>query len=227
MKVFAIITAAGEGKRFNNKSKKDLPKQFWEIKSNPVISYSLKAFQKSKNIDEIIIAGNKNYFTTINDICKKYNITKCKKVVEGGKSRFDSVKNGFYSLNGKKGDLVIIHDAARPLVSTTMIDKIIKILNKRSSVIYGIKVSDTVKLEWKGYVNKTTKRERLWLIQTPQGFKYNVLKNAYEKVKGSKIITDESMLVERAKYKVKLIVGSKKNIKLTTKEDLDIIRKII
>jgi 2-C-methyl-D-erythritol 4-phosphate cytidylyltransferase len=227
MKAFAIITAAGEGKRFKDKSKKSLPKQFLKINGHPVISYSLKAFQSSGKIDEIIITGNKKYFVTIDEICKKYKITKCKKIVEGGKSRFESVKNGFYSLKGKKGDIIIIHDAARPGINTGTIDKIIKSLQRFSSVIYGIKISDTLKKEERGYVSKTIEREGMWLIQTPQCFKYQILKNAYENVKGSKNITDESKLVERDGNKVKLIEGSKKNIKLTTTEDTDIIKKLI
>lgn len=227
MKVFAIITAAGEGKRFKRKSNNSLPKQFLFIKKNPVISYSLKAFQNSKKVDEIIITGSKNYLSLIFEICKKYKITKCKKIVEGGNTRFESVKNGFYTLKGNKGDIVIIHDAARPGINTSMVDNIIKSLQNRSSVIYGIRISDTVKREYKGYISKTLKREGMLLIQTPQGFKYHVLKSAYEKFKGSKNITDESMLVERAGNKVKLIEGSKKNMKITTEEDLKILEKLI
>jgi 2-C-methyl-D-erythritol 4-phosphate cytidylyltransferase len=225
MKVFAILAAAGTGTRFS--SRNTLPKQFLKLKNKPVILYSLLALQKCKAVDYIIVSANKKHFSLIKELADKSRIRKLTGLTGGGKTRFESVRNAFMSIKGKAGDLVVIHDAVRPAVNVASLSKIINAARGEDTVIYGIKVYDTIKKEIAGYVSETADRKHLWLIQTPQVFKYAALSSSYKKNKGKISFTDEAALAEKAGYKVKIIEGERRNIKITTTEDLDILKELI
>ncbi len=212
MKTFAIVTAAGSGSRFSS-GKENLPKQFLNLKGLPVILYSLLVFQKNKHIDELFISAAPKYFDLIHKIAVKNKITKLTTLVEGGKTRFQSVKNAFLQIEGKKGDLVLIHDAARPNIDKKLTDKLIFSAEKFDAVIPCIKISETVKREKNGIVRETVDRKNLWLVQTPQMFKYEVLMNSYNKAGRRNDFTDEAALAENAGFKVKIVEGDKNNIK--------------
>jgi 2-C-methyl-D-erythritol 4-phosphate cytidylyltransferase len=226
MKVFAIITAAGSGSRFSS-GKNRIPKQFIKLYGKPVILYSLEAFQKSKHIDEIFVSANYKYFDFLHSLAVKNKITKLTTLVEGGKTRFESVRNTFLQVEGKPGDLVLIHDAARPNINNKLIEKLLAPAVKYGEVVPGIKISETVKKEKAGIITGTVDRNNLWTVQTPQVFRYGVLRKSYKKAGGKNDFTDEAALAEHAGYKVRLIEGTRNNIKITTGEDLRTLKKIM
>lgn len=224
-KVTAIITAGGTGSRFAQNKKSAKPKQFVNLLGKPVIVYSMLAFQKCKKVDEIIISAEKNYFDYIHSLAVKYKIGKLNRLVEGGKTRFNSVRNAFESIEGNsRNDFIIIHDAARPNISPVLIENII---DENSELVTACRISETVKRSKKGYVSETLNRENLWSVQTPQAFRYNVLQNSYKKCGSRNDFTDEASVVEFAGYKVKVIENSRENIKITSPEDLSYLKKIM
>ena len=225
MKTFAIITAAGSGSRFSS-GKNETPKQFIKLNGKPVILYSLEVFQKSRLIDEIFISANYKYFDLLHSMAVKNKITKLTTLVEGGKTRFNSVKNAFLRINSKPGDLILIHDAARPNITKKFIEELLTSALKFGEVVPGLKISETVKKEKKGIITGTVDRNNLWTVQTPQVFRYEVLKKSYLKAGRKNYFTDESALAENAGFKVRIIKGSRDNIKITTEEDLRILKKI-
>lgn len=221
-KAYAIITAGGTGSRFKSSAK---PKQYVTLNGKPVILYSMLVFQKCKEINEIIISADKQYFDYLHNLAVKNKITKLTRLVEGGKSRFQSVKNAFRSIEGAaKNDIVLIHDAARPNIDAKLVNGL---LSHSSEVITGCRITETIKKDKNGYVKETVSRENLWTVQTPQAFRYGVLENSYKKCGKKNDFTDESALVEHAGYKVKLIEGSRNNIKLTTPDDLALLKKLM
>lgn len=226
MNTFAIITAAGSGSRFSP-GKKSIPKQFIRLKGKPVILFSLEAFQKCRQIDEILVSADNSYFDFIHSLAVKNGITKLTTLAEGGRTRFISVKNAFFQISGKPGDLIFIHDAARPNINRKFVEELLTSALKYGEVIPGIKIDETVKRENKGIVTGTIDRDNLWTVQTPQVFRYSVLKKSYKKAGRKNDFTDEAGLVERAGYNVRLIKGSRDNIKITTQEDLRTLKKIM
>ena len=234
MKVFAIITAAGSGSRFSaakttGKQEKITlhPKQFVSLNGKPVILYSLLAFQKSGMIDEIYVSSIPAYFDFIHNLSIKNRISKLTTLVEGGKTRFESVRNAFFQIDGKANDLVLVHDAARPNIDIRMIETLIGFALKYGETIPGVKISETVKKEKKGIITGTIDRNNLWLIQTPQVFRYKILKKAYEKAGRRNDFTDESSVVEYAGFKVRVMEGNKYNTKITGPEDLKVLKKLL
>jgi 2-C-methyl-D-erythritol 4-phosphate cytidylyltransferase len=224
--VIAIVTAAGSGTRFSRHSKKETPKQFLRLINKPVILFPLLAMQKCKAISGIFITSAPEYFDYLHSLAVKNKITKLAGLVEGGSTRFESVKNAFEQIDAAGSPLVMIHDAARPNINKTLMEKIIGAANKYGEVIIGSRLSETIKREKNGYISETLNRENLWAIQTPQIFRYKTLKDSYRKTRKNDF-TDEASLVEAAGYKVKIIEGTRGNIKITTPEDLDFLKKIM
>lgn len=224
--VYVIITAAGKGSRFK-KDKNNKPKQFLNLNGIPVILYSLLKFQKLKEIKGIYISAEPAYFNCLHSLAAKYKISKLKALVEGGKTRFDSVRNTFNQINCSGNDIILIHDAARPNISAGEIKKLISYAYKNGDVVFGCKVSDTVKKSKGNVITETIPRDNLWLVQTPQAFRYNTLSKAYI-ISGSKnYFTDESSVVENAGFTVNIIEGSRYNIKITTQDDFKLLRKLL
>ncbi len=228
-KVTAILTSAGTGSRFKNHSGSSLPKQFIPIFKKPAILYSLEAFQQCSFIFEIIISAKPDDFNLISKIIEKNKITKPVKIIEGGKTRFLSVKNAFFNADSN-ADFVLIHDAVRPNINKLTLDNIIS-KTKKTGVTYGTKIYETVKRSKGRFQAQTVTRDNLWLIKTPQVFPFDMLYNSYKKFKSSEshhhLFTDESSMVEEAGYKVKIIECSTDNIKITTSEDLAILKKLM
>lgn len=192
----------------------------------PVILYSLQTLQKSSHVNQIIIAADKNYFDFIHMLLYKHNISKTTILVEGGKTRFDSVKRAFSQIITGDDDLILIHDAARPNINTKLVDSVLEFSAKYGNTVIGTKITDTIKQEKKGVVLKTVDRKLLWTVQTPQVFKYNDLKNAYKKNK-SNTHTDESSMLESCGFKVRVFEGPKDNIKLTDYNDFLLLKKLM
>ena len=216
-----IIVAGGSGSRMNM----NINKQFIKINEKEVIAHTIDKFYKNEYIDEIILVVKEDeidYFKE--NIIKKYGYKNIK-IALGGKERQDSVYNGLKIVD-KNCDMVLVHDGARPFVSKEIIKKAVT-ETKKASVI-GVRVKDTIKVVNNNEIISTPNRNTLWAIQTPQTFKYDLLKIAYEKAYEENFYgTDDSSLVENLGEKVNIIEGSYENIKITTKEDLNMAYQII
>ncbi|TCT13769.1 2-C-methyl-D-erythritol 4-phosphate cytidylyltransferase [Natranaerovirga pectinivora] len=220
-KVTAIILAAGQGKRM----KSNIQKQYISLGNKPIIVYALSTFSKCKEIDEIVVVvspGDINYFKK--EIIDKYNIEKVVTIVEGGKERYHSVYNALKYIDGNNNGYVLIHDGARPFVRKEEIKKCITSVKEYKACVLGVPSKDTIKkVEKEGFIEGTVDRKNLWLIQTPQGFSFELIKEAYVKFfeDSNTNITDDAMIVENySDKKVKIVEGSYNNIKITTPEDL-------
>lgn len=219
-KIVAIVLAAGAGKRMQS----NIPKQFLMMQDKPVLYYSLKAFEES-NVDEIILVIGKDDIEYCRDnIVKKYKFKKVTNIIEGGIERYHSVYNGLNSITC--ADYVLIHDGARPFITMDMIERTIKDVREYDACVVGVPSKDTVKIvNEDGIVMDTPDRDKVWSVQTPQAFSYNLIKQAYDLLYNSERenlkITDDAMVVEHTLNKpVKLVMGEYSNIKITTPDDL-------
>ena len=228
-KITAIVLAAGSGSRMKSKTKK----QFMEIKGKPVIWYSLFEFEKSRVDEIILVTGKEDIDYCKKEIVEKYNLKKIKNVVAGGSERYESVYNGLKEVTG---NIVLIHDGARPLINNEIIERSIEGTIKSDACVVGVPVKDTTKRANKeGYIIDTPNRSELWITQTPQSFKTDLVKMAYKKMKeelekGNTTlnITDDAMVVEEfTTNQVRFVQGDYKNIKVTTPEDIDIAKLFI
>lgn len=220
----AIVLSAGKGTRMNM----NISKQYIEVLGFPVLYYTLKAFENA-DVDEIIITTGKDDVDFVkNDIVNKYNISKVTNVVPGGKERYDSVMEGLNYV--EDDDYVLIHDGARPLIKKDTINNIIREVKEKSAVIAAVPVKDTIKIVENGVAISTPDRRKLYQIQTPQAFRGEIIKNAYKemvKIKDT-TITDDSMVVEKySEYRVSVVESDYTNIKITTKEDIDIMKTFL
>ncbi len=218
MHITAIVLAAGKGSRMNS----EIPKQYMLLDGEPVLSYSLRAFQHSSVNDVVLVTGEDDVTYCKNDIVDKYEFTKVKSIVLGGTERYWSVKNGLLAAKG--ADYVLIHDAARPCLTVKEIENLIEMVKKTGSCTLGVPVKDTIKLvDEECYGVDTPPRKYLWHIQTPQTFAYKDIVEAYRRMEETNDtdITDDTMIVERyLGKKTKVIMGDYSNIKITTPDDL-------
>ncbi len=222
VKCIAIVLAAGQGKRMGTK----VQKQYLEILGFPVLYYSLKAFQESEVIDEIIlVTGADEIATCQEEFVERYQFTKVVHVIAGGKERYDSVYNGLQHLS-EGTDYVFIHDGARPMVNDKIITDGLANVIAHNAAVAGVPAKDTVKLvDEETFATDTPNRNSVWNIQTPQVFQAQLVKEAYEKMmeEPHDHVTDDAMVVETFMgHKVKIYEASYKNIKITTPEDLKV-----
>src|SRR5699024_563401 len=223
--VSVIIAAAGMSNRMGSK----INKQFISIDNKPILAHTIEKFEICNYVDEIIVvAKDEEIEYCKREIVKKYGFNKVSKVVRGGKTRQDSAYNGLLGLNEKAG-IVLIHDGARPFVKNENIVDGIKGVLKYDACVIGVPVKDTIKVVGSDNdVDKTPNRDKIWAAQTPQCFKHAIIMEAYEKaIKNGFVGTDDSMLVERAGYEVKMVMGSYENIKITTPEDLIVAESLL
>ncbi|MDP3730625.1 MAG: 2-C-methyl-D-erythritol 4-phosphate cytidylyltransferase [Candidatus Omnitrophota bacterium] len=222
-KVAAIVPAAGSGHRLEAQDKKP----FVLLAGRPLITYALKALDSSKHIDQIYVAADPSSIARLKGIISKYGIKKVAGVVAGGSSRAGSVKNCF-DLVDPLCDIVLIHDGARPFPGDSDIMNSVILAGKFGGCVTAIPMTDTVKLAGKGFfVKRTIDRSSLWRAQTPQAFRYGILKKALSRIKNISSVTDDAFLLERLGKPVKILKGSSRNIKVTTKEDLKIAEVLI
>jgi len=217
METVAIITAAGHGKRMGR------PKQFIKIGGRPMLWWTLSVFQKTKSVQGIILVVNAEDKNKL----MNFKFSKIIKVVAGGKERQDSVYNGLKALP-EEADLVIIHDGARPFVTSVVIEAAVRQARKKGAIVVGVPVKDTIKLvKPKSLtVNKTVDRDGIWVAQTPQVFKKDLIMLAYQKY-GREKVTDDAMLVEKLGKPVEMLMGSYFNLKVTSPEDLVLAEAIL
>lgn len=219
-KVTAIVLAAGQGTRMGGKT----AKQYLLLDGRPVLYYALLAFEKSMVDEIILVAGGKDLPFCRTEIVEKYGFSKVTRIVAGGKERYHSVYQGLKAAGG--ADYVLIHDGARPFVSDDIISRTIEAVKKEKACVVAMPVKDTIKIANEDhYAIETPNRSKVWMIQTPQAFSYDLILHAYEKVlaSGDAVITDDAMVLEKAEnIPVKLVQGSYTNIKITTPEDMKI-----
>ncbi|HEY5714861.1 MAG TPA: 2-C-methyl-D-erythritol 4-phosphate cytidylyltransferase [Psychromonas sp.] len=215
VKLVAVIAAAGIGKRVGA----DIPKQYLTVLGKTIIEHSLTPFIEHPDITQVVVSIAKNdlWFAQL-DIAKHPKI----KVVEGGARRVDSVLSALQVIDGN--DYVLVHDAARPCVTRTDIDKLItKVLFLKQGAILASRVCDTMKrCDWNGQIAKTVERENLWHALTPQMFQNKALLKAITSAKELHNITDESSAMEMAGEPVAIVEGRSDNLKVTREEDLQL-----
>ncbi len=213
-KFCALIMAAGSSSRMGGK-----PKQFIEIEGKSVLLHSLQAFEDCDIVDKIVVVTKKEYFEEIRKQAKEGLISKFICVAQGSNSRMDSVKAGMDYIGDS--EYVLVHDCARPLVSDDVIHRVAFATKEYGAAICGVKVKDTIKkINHDGFVEQTLERESLISVQTPQGFKAQILKNALNSVGDLSLFTDDASVVEAAGHSVCVVEGDYKNIKITTDEDI-------
>ena len=218
MRTVAIIPASGSGKRMQENQSK----QYLLLDGVPVLVHTLKIFQGSPRIDEIFLIVPEDDIEYARQlIVEKYGISKVSRILAGGRERQDSVRNGINALASNHG-IVVIHDGVRPFISEELVNSAIAEASKEEAVTVGVPVKDTVKsIDDHMWVRETLNRSTLWLTQTPQAFKRDVIKMAYEVAYEDNYYgTDDASLVERLGINVKMIRGSYDNIKITTKDDI-------
>lgn len=221
MSVSAIIVAAGLSERLKAGKKKP----FLKLSGCSILETAVYNFEKNTGIKNIIVVAHKDDLEKVKKLLR--NFKKVKSIIPGGKKRSHSVKKGIFSLTPQE-KIVLIHDAARPFVSSKLIERIIYETRKHGAAIPVMEVTSTVKKIKGGFVEKTIDRQNLFLAQTPQGFKVEVLKKAFNKKKKKYFnITDDAFLLEILGKKIKVIPGEASNIKITTKDDLELARRLI
>ena len=216
MKTIAIVPAAGSGKRLGSRIKKP----FVLLGGKPLVTYALKTLDSCEYIDGIIVAAERSCVGRFRRLIKEFGFKKIVAVVPGGDTRSRSVKNCLDRIPVSY-DTVLIHDGARPFVDNGTIRESISLARRFGACVVAVPESDTVKLaSGRGlFVSKTLDRRRVFRTETPQAFRREVIEKAYASRRAGSV-TDDSSLAERLGVKVRILVGSSRNIKITTKEDL-------
>ena len=226
MRTAAVITAAGAGIRMGG----DQAKQFMELGGRPLLAVTVERFELSPDIDGIVLVVPPDKVDYCRgEIVKKYDLIKVTKVVAGGERRQDSVRLGLEATEGHF-PLVLIHDGVRPLVPPDLISRIVRAANQYRAVIPALAARETIKeADEAGLVVKTHDRRTLWLVQTPQAFRYEHILEAHRLAfeQNWEEITDDALLMERTGVPVKIIEGSEENVKITTPQDLELARFLL
>ncbi len=226
----ALILAAGTGSRMGNADK---PKQFLPIYGKPLMIHTIEAFEMHDDIDQIVVVTSEGYDDQVKVWCKQYDLGKVKAVTIGSDSRQGSVYNGLQAikqLGAKEDDIIVIHDAARPLISQNIITNNIEACKKYDAVDTVIKASDTIVASLEGEkISDIPNRNELYQGQTPQTFKFGLINEAHENAKAGKIpnVTDDTKLVISMGKEVHLVEGSKQNFKITTFDDLMMLKALL
>ena len=216
--VTAVIVAAGKGTRMNL----DVNKQYIEIRGIPVLVRTLQAFESCGIINEIVLVVNEaDIMYCKQEIIDSFRFGKIKSIVCGGKERQQSVYNGLAGAD-KSTDIVVIHDGARPFITEECIAESVRDALEHGAACAAVPVKDTIKTADQGnFIESTPDRSKLWAIQTPQAFKYDLIMKAHESARHDGFTgTDDAVLIERLGHRVRLVMGDYLNIKITTQEDL-------
>jgi 2-C-methyl-D-erythritol 4-phosphate cytidylyltransferase len=217
MRVTAIVPAAGEGRRFGG----PVRKQFASLNGLPIVSHTLRALAASDAIAQVIVVVPPGEESAGRDALRAANVGLDTEVVIGGQRRQDSVFNGLQRAKPDT-DLVLIHDGVRPFVSRDLIVACIEAAGESGAAVAAVPVADTIKrVATDGFIVETPERGDLWAAQTPQVFRYSLLMRAHRAARSQAIIaTDDAMLVERIGAKVRVVMGSNENLKITNEDDL-------
>jgi 2-C-methyl-D-erythritol 4-phosphate cytidylyltransferase len=217
-KVWAIVVAAGSGRRFGS------AKQFALLRGRTVVEHSLEALAGHPRVYRIVLVLP----VGVAGAPYRKRWPKVAAVVRGGEKRQDSVRRGFARVRSGPADLVLIHDAVRPLVSRAVISRVIAEAGRSGAAVAAVPIEDTIKEEAAGVVVRTLDRDKLRRVQTPQAFSRDVLGRALRKARRDRFYgTDEASLVERAGHPVALVMGDRRNLKITTAADLKIAEALL
>src|SRR6266478_3279009 len=220
MKVVVIIPAAGLGTRMTSASrvraKRPAPsKQFTELGGTPILIHTLRKFAASPRVSEIFVALRRDEMVGFRELLEaeaKDILRKRVELVEGGEHRQHSVANALAAVSAAEGDIILVHDAVRPFVTTEIIDEVIRGAEKQVE-----RTADGA------LITSTVPRERVVMAQTPQGFRYEILKKAFDEAAADGFIgTDEASLIERSGREVAVVMGSARNLKITTPADMEL-----
>jgi 2-C-methyl-D-erythritol 4-phosphate cytidylyltransferase len=235
MKVFVIVPAAGLGTRMGSpsstKARKRAPsKQFKELGGVPILLHTLRKFVASPEVYEIIVALRKDEIAGFRtQLEKQYPeiLNKRLQLVEGGEHRQDSVASALQAVAADADDIVLVHDGVRPFVTPEIIAEVIAAAQKHGAAIAGMPAVDTVKQVDRtaegALIKATIPRASIVMAQTPQGFHYDILKKAFEDAAADGFVgTDEASLIERSGHPVAVVMGSPRNLKITTPGDLEL-----
>ncbi len=218
--VTAVILVAGNSTRYGQNRNKN----FENIQGKPVMLYSLEEFHKNRYIDNIIIGAKEEEIPIIKNILLKEQFTKPIDMIVGGNSRQETV---YHCIQKTEADIVVIHDGARPAIKQEYINQCIESMKEFEGATVGVPSKDTIKItDENNIVIQSTQRSNTWIVQTPQCFERKILLDMHEKCKQEEM-TDDCMLLEKNKNKVKILEGDYTNIKITTYEDLEIMKKIM
>lgn len=212
MKKFALIVAGGSGSRMNN----NIPKQFIEINGRPVLMHTFDAFFNFDPNLEFILVLPKDQLTLWKSICEKHSFQFKHKIAFGGKTRFNSVKNGLEQISGE--GIVFIHDGVRPLVSGQTLKNCFKMAFAKGNALPVVPVSESVRMV-EGSKNTAVDRSKYFMVQTPQTFKCRLIKSAYQQAT-SDLFTDDATVLESMGETINIVEGNRENIKITYPEDL-------
>lgn len=222
----AIVLAAGQGKRMNS----DVQKQYLMLGDRPVLYHSLKVFEDSFVNEVILVVGEDDIEYCRTEVVERYGLHKVTKIVAGGKERYHSVMNGIHAIGEEQCSYLFIHDGARPFVTQEILRRAYETVCTYGTAVVAMPSKDTVKIaDSEQCAKETPDRRMVWMMQTPQVFRYDLIKDAYERLAEADeklaqlgiVITDDAMVVEMFEdTKVKFVEGSYGNIKITTPEDL-------
>lgn len=212
LKYYAIIVGGGSGTRMQS----DIPKQFLLLGGRPVLMHTIDAFHTSLHSPEIIVVLNGDFHQYWKDLCAAHNFTTPHNLVAGGEQRFHSVQNGLKFI--EEPSIVAVHDAVRPCISNEVITAAYDQAQKTGNAVVAVRSRDSVR-QVTGGITKSVNRDDIYLIQTPQVFKSEILIKAYEQEFRSEY-TDDASVVERSGVAIRLIEGDTKNIKITYPEDI-------
>lgn len=220
----AVVLAAGNGKRMGG----PVAKQFLEVNGKPLIFYALDTMEKSKVIDKVVLVVPEESIEYVKKgILEKYSLNKVVRVVAGGKERYDSVRNALRFI--EKDTYIFIHDGARALVSEKILKRGLEQVEVCGACVAAVPVKDTIKrVDQDGFAVETPERSTLWTVQTPQVFAGEIIKEAYEALPQTANVTDDAGVVEwYGNAKVKMYLGEYTNLKVTTPEDMILMKSFL
>lgn len=219
MKVIALIPAAGMGKRMGA----GINKQYLLLNEKPIVAHTIELFEHASCIDEIYLVIPEPEIPYCREqVVDRYGFAKVRSIVPGGTERQHSVLNGLRAIiDAREDDLVLIHDGVRPFVPVQVIEKALDVAKAHDGALVAVPTKDTVKIVENGIIRDTPPRENIWLAQTPQAFRYDIIRAAHEIAEAEGFLgTDDAMLVERLGKDIHIVLGDYRNIKITTPEDL-------
>ena len=215
----AIIAAAGTGSRMAS----DRPKQFLHLAGTPIIFHTLRPFEQCDSIQEVIVVLPAEESAAFLALAGKQGLRKLSRVVPGGTTRADSVKRGLLAIRSATAGIVAVHDGVRPFVTVEDIDNVVAAAESDGAAILVAPVTDTIKQVSGDSVVRTLERRELRRALTPQCFRYDLLRKAFDQADvNDPSLTDESAMVEKLGARVTIVEGSSRNIKITTPQDLAI-----
>lgn len=219
----AIIPAAGIGARMEA----DRAKQMLELAGVPLLVHTLRRFQACPVVDQVVLVLQPALTTEVLNLVSRHGLSKVARVVGGGAERQDSVYRGLQVIKPEDTGIVVVHDAVRPFVHPEEISAVIERAQTTGAALMALAATDTIKQVKSGRVERTLDRRRIYYAQTPQAFRYEILKQAFEKAYAEGFMaTDESQLVERSGNHVSIVEGSPINIKITRPLDLKLAEMI-